>query len=237
MTTTTIQCPVERRHGPLAEGMAAMLPVLAGIAPFGLAIGVAAADSSVGRVAGWATSWTIYAGSAQLATIELLDAGAAPLIVLATVVAVNARLLLYGAAIAPHWREAPRWWRLLASYLLVDPSYAVAADRYQCPASPEEKRRFYLGAALTLWGGWQVATALGVVLSANAPGASSLEMVVPLTMAGLLAGAIRSTGGRVAATVAAVTAVAVQALPLGTGVIVAAVAGMLAGAATEGRDR
>lgn len=214
-----------------------MLPILAGIVPFGLAVGVAAAGSSVGRVAGWATSWTIYAGSAQLAAIELLDAHAAPLVVLATVVAVNARLLLYGAAIAPHWREAPRWWRLLAAYLLVDPTFVVAADRYRCPATPEEKRRFYLGAALTLWLGWQLATAAGAVVGTSAPGASTLEMVVPLTLVGLLVAPTRSTAGRVAAAVGGATAVASQALPMGTGVIVAAIAGMLAGAAAEGRDR
>ena len=34
----------------------------------------------------------------------------------------------YSAAMAPHWRDTPRWWRALAAYLLVDPSLAVGID-------------------------------------------------------------------------------------------------------------
>ncbi len=54
-----------------------MVPWLIGVAPFGLVIGVSAAQADIPTLAGWLTGPTIYAGSAQVATIQMLDAGAA----------------------------------------------------------------------------------------------------------------------------------------------------------------
>ena len=61
----------------IAAGARAMLPWLAGIVPFGLVIGVSAAQADIPTLAGWLTGPLIYAGSSQLATIGMLDAGAA----------------------------------------------------------------------------------------------------------------------------------------------------------------
>ena len=51
-------------------------------------------------LAGWLTGPTIYAGSAQIATIQMLDTGAAPLAVVVTALVINLRLILYSAAMA-----------------------------------------------------------------------------------------------------------------------------------------
>ena len=59
-------------------GVRAMVPWLMGVAPFGLVIGVSAAQAGIPTVAGWLTGPAIYAGSAQIATIQMLDAGVAP---------------------------------------------------------------------------------------------------------------------------------------------------------------
>jgi predicted branched-subunit amino acid permease len=49
---------------------------------------------------GWLTAPLIFSGSAQVASIELLAAGAAPLVVVAAVLAINLRLVLYSATMA-----------------------------------------------------------------------------------------------------------------------------------------
>ena len=61
----------------VAAGARAMAPWLVGVVPFGLVIGFSAAQADVPTLAGWLTGPLIYAGSAQVATIEMLDAGAA----------------------------------------------------------------------------------------------------------------------------------------------------------------
>jgi predicted branched-subunit amino acid permease len=55
----------------IAAGARAMAPWLAGIVPFGLVIGVSAAQADVPTLAGWMTGPLIYAGSSQVATAGL----------------------------------------------------------------------------------------------------------------------------------------------------------------------
>ena len=107
-----------------------MAPWLIGVAPFGLVIGVSAAEADIPTLAGWLTGPTIYAGSAQVATIQMLDAGAAAYAVIITALVINIRLILYSAAMATYWRGTPLWWRLVGGYLLIDPSFVVGVERY-----------------------------------------------------------------------------------------------------------
>ena len=120
--------PAHRRD--FVSGMRAMVPWLIGTAPFGLVIGVSAAQADIPTLAGWLTGPVIFSGSAQVATIQMLDAGAAAYAVIITALVINLRLLLYSAAIARYWRGTPLWWRLLGGYLLVDPTFVVGTDRY-----------------------------------------------------------------------------------------------------------
>jgi predicted branched-subunit amino acid permease len=134
--------------------MRAMVPWLIGVAPFGLVIGVSAAQADIPTLAGWLTGPLIYAGSAQVATIQMLDAGAAPFAVIVTAMVINLRLILYSAAIATYWRGTPLWWRLLGGYLLIDPSFAVGVQRYGQEPDRRRGHAHYLGGAVVLWAGW-----------------------------------------------------------------------------------
>jgi predicted branched-subunit amino acid permease len=57
----------------LAAGARAMMPWLAGIVSFGLAIGFSAAQADIPTLAGWLTGPLIFAGSAQAAAIGMLE--------------------------------------------------------------------------------------------------------------------------------------------------------------------
>src|SRR4051812_200414 len=86
------------------DGVRAMLPLLLGVAPFGLVIGVTVAELGLPHLAGWSLGWLVYAGSAQLAAVGLLAGSASAAVVVASVAVINLRLALYSAAMAPHWR-------------------------------------------------------------------------------------------------------------------------------------
>src|SRR5262249_57993743 len=43
---------------------------------------------------------------------------------------IDIRLIFYSATVARHWQGTPWWWRLVASYLIVDPSVAVGLSGY-----------------------------------------------------------------------------------------------------------
>jgi len=236
MTAVTVAPIGSARVGDFAAGARAMVPWLAGVTPFGLVIGVSAAQADIPTLAGWLTGPAIYAGSSQVAAIEMLDAGTAPIVVVITALVINLRLILYSGAIAAHWRGTPRWWRAVAAYLLVDPSFAVGIDRYQRPGDSTDAHRYYLGGAITLWIAWLLAIGAGATLGAQLPAALHLEFVIPLYLVGEIVPKLADRATRRAALTAAAVAVVAISAPLHLGVVFAIVAGL--GAAltvTEGK--
>ena len=226
MTAITV-APVQGvRGGEFAAGARAMVPWLAGVTPFGLVIGVSAAQADIPTFAGWLTGPAIYAGSSQVAAIEMLDAGTAPAVIVITALVINLRLILYSGAIAAHWRETPRWWRAMAAYLLIDPSFAVGIDRYQRPGNRAGAHRYYLGGAITLWLTWLLAIGVGATLGTQLPAALHLEFVIPLYLVGELVPKLADRATRRAILTAAVVAVVAISAPLHLGVVLAIAAGL-----------
>lgn len=220
--------------GPTAHGAREMIPLLGAVAPFGLVVGASVAASDVDPVVGWSTAWTIYGGTAQLSAITLMDAGAPLLVLVATILVVNLRLLVYSAGLAPHWRGAPTWWRALACYLIVDPSYALGVRH--AATDPAAHRAYYTGAGLILWAGWLLACGTGLVLGDRVTELLPADVVSELMLAALVAPALGDRGARRAVVVAAVVAIPACLLPLGTGSLAAGAVGVVVGLARrEGR--
>src|SRR5687768_18594786 len=98
-TTRPPRATIAPTRGAFFQGVRAITPMVIGLVPFGLAIGSASASLDVDRTAAWAGSWLILAGSAQLAVMQLLDEGAAPLVVVFAALMINARFVVYSAEI------------------------------------------------------------------------------------------------------------------------------------------
>jgi predicted branched-subunit amino acid permease len=233
---TTIPTTSAPRAGALVDllaGARAMAPWLVGIVPFGLVIGVAAAHADIPTSAGWLTGPLIFGGSAQVAVIDLLDAGATPALVVLAALAVNLRLVLYSATMARHWKGQPRWWQALAAYFLVDPSLAVGTDAYERTTDPARAHRRYMGAAILLWFAWVGAISIGATAGTRLPAWLHLELVIPLFLAGEVAARATSKAARTAATTAAFAAVLATPVPLHLAPVVAIAAGLAAGIRTS----
>jgi predicted branched-subunit amino acid permease len=205
-----------------------MVPWLAGIVPFGLVIGVSAANADVPTLAGWLTGPLIFAGSAQLATIGMLDAGAAPLAVMAVALVINVRLIFYSATMARHWRGTPWWWRLVAGYLLVDPSVAVGLEGYR-RLGRGRGHAHYLGGAVLLWVSWLAAIGAGATAGAGLPTWLHLQFVIPLYLVGQAISKLADPALRRAIFVAAGVALLALPAPLQLGIALAIAAGIAAG--------
>jgi predicted branched-subunit amino acid permease len=224
--------PHEKRS-ELASGVRAMLPWLIGVMPFGMIVGMTARTSEVSTTLGLATGATIYSGSAQLVAIELIDGGAGVPVIVVSVLVINARLLLYGSSIAPHWRGTERRYRAVAAYLLVDPSYAVGMRRYADHGPGGHLH--YLAAGVTLWIGWHAAMVAGATLGGGIPEWLALEHAVPLFLLAELVHAVRARPALTAAVVGAVIAVVGTGLPMHSGLLVATVVGVGCAVASERR--
>ena len=207
-------------------------PIVLGIAPFGLLIGVVIGHTGVGAGLGLGSSALFFGGSAHLAALTLLAEGAGPAAVLVCVLTVNSRLALYGAALQPRFRCQPTWFRWLAPHLLIDQTYAIASARPEL-AQPARFRRYWLTAGIVIAIAWLACNAVGVLLGPALPQHSPLEIAAPAVFVGLLAPQLRSRPAVLAAAVAAAVAAASSALPQGLGLVVGALAGVCVAALVE----
>ena len=210
-----------------ARGAQAMLPWLIGVAPLGMVVGMNASEHGLSGLAALAMGAGIYSGSAQLTAIELIAGGATVAVVVVSVLVINARLILYGSSLAPKWQGTSPAFRAFASYLLVDPSYAVGMNRY-AEGSRNGAHAHYIAAGITLWVAWHGSIVAGITLGASVPEQLRLEQAVPLFLVAEIARVSRRRGPAVAAAVGAVTAAAATALPLHSGLLVGVCAGVAA---------
>jgi predicted branched-subunit amino acid permease len=145
----------------------------------------------------------VFAGASQLAAIDVLLHGGTVLVALLAAYTINLRMVLYSASLAPYLTKDKLRWRLLASYLLVDQVYAVAATRWPDPddpvSEPEARIPFMIGAGLLLWTGWQLSTLAGAALGAAVPDSLPLGFAVPLVFLVLLVPSITTRPAAVAA--------------------------------------
>lgn len=216
------------------RGAIAMLPLALAVAPFGLVIGATVATASVADGVGLATAPLLYGGSAQLAAITLLSSGATAVTVIATVLVINSRLAVYGAALAPSLRDQPRWFRWVAAYFLVDPQYVVVTAPAGSEGNAPARRHFYAGAAVTLWMTWHVATVAGYLVGPVVPPSLGLDAAVPLYLAAVLAPRADTSPGKVAVVGAAMAAAVANGVPAGGGLVVGIAVGMVAAVVVEG---
>lgn len=206
--------------------------VIVAYVPFGVALGATLASGGVHPLVAWSSSPVLFGGAAQLLTVQLLGAGASAGVVIAAALIVNARMLLYSAS--RQWRSR---WRWVGAYLLADPVYALAIGRFRRAGGgePGDRLVYYMAVGLTLWVGWQLITAAGMVLAGVLPTSLHLELAAPLTFLLLLLPMLTGRAACAAAAVGAAVAVAASGLPLGLGVLAGATAGMATGALVAAR--
>jgi len=218
--------------GDVRDGIVAMAPFVVGLAPFALTIGTAAAHSD-DPLAAWSGSWLIFGGSAHLAVLRSVHAGV--LVAIAGGLLIHARLVAYGAALARRWHHQPLWFRLVAAALVIDPTWAAAERHAASGASDAAHRRFFLAAGVALGIGWSTLIAVGVVAGGRLD-SIDLDVMVPLCLVALVAPALRDAANRVPMIAAAAVALLGPLWPSGTTMLLAIVAGTLAGAAASVRS-
>ncbi|HEX9889665.1 MAG TPA: AzlC family ABC transporter permease [Nitriliruptorales bacterium] len=204
-------------------------PLVLGYLPFGLVLGATIQASSVSDLAGWATSLLIFAGASQLATIDLLDAGAAVAIVVLTALVINLRHVMYSAAMAPWFRDQPRAFQVVGPFLLVDPVYSLAIARFPSMPDARTRRLYYAALGALLLANWLAMTGAGIVLGNVLPEGVDLTIAIPLVFLALLVPMVADRPSLAAAGVGGLVTIAAGGLPLHLGLIVGALSGVAAG--------
>ncbi len=172
-----------------------MLGIVASAAGFGIVFGLTARENGFSVIEAMAFSTLVFAGAAQFAAAGMVGAGFGwPAIVVLTAL-VNARHLLYAAAMGPWLRGRSRRERAVMAHVLTDEAFALSLVHFR-RLGFADRRGYWLAAVGGVFIPWNVATLVGV-LGAQAvpdPRVLGLDVVFPAAMAGLAVGL--STGRR-----------------------------------------
>ena len=174
-------------------------------------------------------STLVFGGAAQFAAVGYVASGLAwPGVILLTGL-LNARHLLYSAALAPWLRGVPLGRRAVMAHVLTDEAFALAIGHFRRLGHADE-RGYWLGAIASTFIPWNLATFAGVMLGGQIPDPArfGLDIIFPAAMIGLAVGLVTGRRELVAAIVGAGTGVAIALL---VGPAIGIVAGGLLGPA------
>ena len=172
------------------EGVRAVVPLAIAVGAFGVSFGVLARAAGMGGLAPIVMSITTFAGSAQFAAVSVLGAGGSAATAVIAAVLLNARYLPLGVTVAP-WLQGGIWSRLLHAHLMVDESWAVAAE-----GDGRWNPRVLLAAGAGIWIAWVLGTTIGVLSGdlIGDPATFGLDAAFPALFLALLAPQLREDG-------------------------------------------
>lgn len=202
-----------RRFG---EGAAASLPLAAAVVPFGMIFGAIAVNSGLTEADAILMSAIVYAGASQFVAIDLWGQGVPLWSIALSVLAVNFRHVLYGAALTPALRGLRRATRAAFLLMLVDAVFAIVEKRLQ------DGRGFdacvYAGAGVSIYLMWIAGSVAGALFGKmiEDPETLALDMLLPLFFLSLVVGfRARPHWGPTVAVAAAVSLLVYHAPALG----------------------
>ena len=217
------------RDPAFRQGARDMTSPSVGIAAWGLVTGVAMVKSGLSIPVALAMSLLMFAGSAQLAVIPLLAAGAPTWVMWATAACVNLRFLILSAQWRPYLGGLPRGQRLGMTYFAADLNVVQFMRRFPRPEPHADQVPYFWGGVAVNWTSWQVLSVVGILLGDRVPGHWGLGFAGILVLIGLVGSMLTDRATWVAAAVAAATSVAAYALPLKLNIVVAIAAAVAAG--------
>lgn len=229
------QTGVSTRKAEFVAGAKDTLPLVVGAIPFGIVFGAVAI--TVG-FSSWGTvglSSLVFAGSAQFIAIGLVAQGVTTGLIILTTFVVNLRHALYAASLGIYMKHLPQRWLMPLGFWLTDETYAVAIRRYAAKDSSPLKHWYYLGSAALMYVNWQLCTLLGIVAGHQLQDLTDLglDYAMVVTFIGITVPFIVDWPMLICALTAGVTAVICIDVPNKMGLMIAAMAGILAGMIAE----
>jgi predicted branched-subunit amino acid permease len=215
------------------EGLLGWLPASVALTPFGLVCGVAAAEIGASLQEAMGLSMLVFSGAAQILAMQLYAAGAPLAVIVLACTIVGLRLVMYSAALAPQFAPLPARWRNALAFLVNDQSFAAAIRRFEGSPDKGPPASYFMGAGVTLWGGWQLSNLAGFLAGNVIPASWSLDFAVPLCFIAVLAPLYRERRMVPAGLVAGIGVLVLSGLPMRLNIVVAGLVGIAVGALAE----
>lgn len=219
-----------REYSAFIDALRTSSQTVPGLTAWGIVTGMAMIQSGLTMWQALAMTLLVYAGSAQLAALPLLAAGAPVWMIFLTALMVNLRFVIFGAVIGPHFAHL-RWTkRIMYGYFNADVVMALFPQRFplQTIGKTEGKRGYYLGLVSANWLGWQSGSIAGMLLASQIPPAWGIGFAGTLALLAITIPLVINRSALASVVVAATTAVLAAGLPYRLGLVLAIVSGVAA---------
>jgi branched chain amino acid efflux pump len=186
------------------------LGISAGAIGFGFVYGLSARAAGFSPLEASAMSVIVFAGAAQFAAIGYVVGGFSwPGVVVLTAF-INARHILYSAALAPYLADRSRPFRAVLAHLLTDEAFALSLAHFR-RLGRADLWGYWWAAIATTFIPWNLATIAGTLAGGQIPDPTrlGLDVIFPAAMGGLAVGLIAGRRDLVAAIAGATIGVAV----------------------------
>lgn len=228
--TTAVSGQAEREKTAFLDALRTSSQTVPGLMAWGAVTGMAMVQSGLSLWQGLAMTLLVYAGSAQLASLPLIAAGAPIWMIFLTALMVNLRFIIFGAVIGPHFSHL-RWYQRIAyGYVNADVVMALFPQRFpsHTVTKTEGKRGYYLGLVSSNWIGWQTGSIAGMLLASQIPPAWGIGFAGTLALLAITIPLVINRAALASVIVAGFTAVLSIGLPYRLGLVLAIVLGIAA---------
>lgn len=225
--------PDDHHQAAWREGVKDGSPTLFGIAAWGVVVGIAMVKTGLSVPQALGMTLLVFAGSAQLASLPLIAAGAPVWVVFATALVVNLRFVIFSVLLAPHFAHLPWRQRFALGYVSGDMTVAMFLQRYPSEARAPGKLSYLKGLMYPNWAAWQVGSIAGIFLGSAVPPEWGLGFAGTLAIICILVPLVANSAALCGVVVAGAVAVLAQALPYKLGLLAAVVLGMASAMVVE----
>ena len=143
------------------RGVRDAAPIMLGFIPFGLVLGAQATQKGMTTAEVPLMTALNFGGGSEFAAVALWTSPPHLALIAAVTLLINCRHILMGAALVPYFKGQPLRKVLPALFLLCDETWALVLA--QGRSTGRIGLRYYMGAALTLYGTWVLCTAAGAI--------------------------------------------------------------------------
>lgn len=228
------------RHPDYSAGLRDMTGPSLGIAAWGLVTGVAMVKSGLSVPLALLMSFTVFAGSAQLAVVPLIALGAPVWVIWATAFCVNLRFVIFSAQWRPYFMRFSQRQRMALGYFSGDINYVLFMKRYPEPPAegeaPDGQIEYFWGSVTSNYTAWQLPSVIGILLADVIPTQWGLGFAGTLALLGLTYALVSDRATLLAAVIAGAAAIAAFALPFKLHIVVAIAAAICVGLLMDGGD-
>ncbi len=217
------------------DGVRISAPTMPGLVAWGAVTGMVMVQSGLSVWQAILMTVMVYAGSAQLAVLPLIVAGAPVWLIFLTALLVNFRFIIFSAVIGPHFSHLHWTRRLWYGYFNADLVMAFFPQRFpqHTLTKPVGKLGYFTGLAMPTWASWQLGSMVGIMLASQIPRDWGIGFTGTLVLLGLTIPLIINRATLAGVIVASIVAVAAAGLPYRLGLVVAMLAGIAAAVAVD----